>query len=72
MDPQNEVDNLANVTIIYNCLDEVGNFGNPKLRFFKFQFPEFALSRSWYSKFNREALRTFGWGRENYLYIQNT
>jgi Multicopper oxidase len=38
MDPQNEVDNLVNVTIIYNRLDEVGNFGNPKFGFFGFIF----------------------------------
>lgn len=28
-DPQNEIDNLVNMTIIYNRLDEVGNNGRP-------------------------------------------
>jgi FtsP/CotA-like multicopper oxidase with cupredoxin domain len=38
MDPQNEIDNLVNVTIIYNRLDEVGNSGNPKYGYFGFNF----------------------------------
>jgi FtsP/CotA-like multicopper oxidase with cupredoxin domain len=38
MDPQNEIDNLANVTIIYNRLDEFGNINNPAYGYFGFSF----------------------------------
>ena len=38
MDPQNELDDLANVTIIYNRLDEFGNYGKPKFGFFGFNY----------------------------------
>jgi FtsP/CotA-like multicopper oxidase with cupredoxin domain len=38
MDPQNEIDNLVNVTIIYNRLSEIGNYDNPKYGHFGFNY----------------------------------